>query len=81
MNKYSIKGFNLAFDDMVNNLDKELDRFKDRIKDGQTNIKIKHSEQYTPGAGSFSLHTSIILFLFFILLSTRKCRNQCWANY
>lgn len=49
----SVRGFNLAFDDMIKNLDNELVRFKEQVKQGNT-IKVTNLKSYSAG-GSLSL--------------------------
>lgn len=46
MTKQSVKGFNLAFDDMISNLDDELSRFKTRAKEGKS-IQISNAKSYS----------------------------------
>lgn len=72
MNEKSLQGFNLAFDDMIKNLDTELSQFKQRVKQGKI-AKIQHRQGYV-AAGSFDV--IFISFLAFILIFTRKQRNM-----
>ncbi len=68
----SRQGFDMAFDDMIKNLDLELIRFKDRIKhDGwvKTNsgsVKITNQSAYW-AAGFIDVKFSLLLILLFLL--------------
>ncbi len=62
MAKKSLQGFNMAFDDMIKNLDSELTRFKARAKEGKT-VKIKHKPNYSSGGGAFNLFLLMLLGL------------------
>lgn len=63
MSEKSLQGFDLAFDDMIVNLDAELARFRERAKKGES-IKILHRQAYS-GGGSFGF---ILLILFFPMI-------------
>ncbi len=66
MAQKSLQGFNIAFDDMIKNLDGELTRFKARAKEGKS-VKIRHQQGYS-GGGSINL-----FFLMFLgVLGIRK---------
>ena len=66
MAQKSLQGFNIAFDDMIKNLDGELTRFKARAKEGKS-VEIRHQQGYS-GGGSISF-----LFLMFLgLFGLRK---------
>jgi rhombotail lipoprotein len=62
MAKKSLQGFNIAFDDMIKNLDSELTRFRARAKQGKS-VKIQHQKGYS-GGGGISLFFLIFLALF-----------------
>jgi rhombotail lipoprotein len=62
MAKKSLQGFNIAFDDMIKNLDSELTRFRARAKEGKS-VKIQHQKGYSSG-GSFDPFFLLILLLF-----------------
>ena len=66
MAKKSLEGFNIAFDDMIKNLDSELTRFKARAKQGRS-VKIQHQKGYSSG-GFFNP----LLFIFLLLFVARK---------
>jgi len=66
MAKKSQQGFNLAFDDMIKNLDSELTRFKARAKEGKS-VKIQHQQGYSSGGA-----LSIFFLMLFGLLGIRK---------
>ena len=74
----SQQGFNLAFDDMIKNLDRELGQLKRRIREGHI-VNIKHREAYS-GGGSFD---SSLLYLLLIGLVTtlRKLINQAAKHH
>jgi len=60
----SLEGFNLAADNMIENLNLQLDNFKEKIKIHPEQVKIVHSAGYTGGGGgSVSLY-ELALFLF-----------------
>jgi rhombotail lipoprotein len=60
----SLKGFNLAADNMVANLKVELEKFKDKIKAKPEEVKIEHRAGYTgAGGGAISLYSLVILLL------------------
>jgi rhombotail lipoprotein len=68
MSKKSLQGFDLAFDDMIKNLDVELTRFKARVKQGH-GAKVISQPGYS-AAGSFSF----ILLSALLILVSRKIR-------
>jgi len=59
MAQKSLQGFNIAFDDMIKNLDAELTRFRVRAKEGKS-VKIQHQPSYSSGGG-FDLFFLILL--------------------
>jgi len=59
----SLSGFHLAADDLVKNLQDELDRFKERIKEMPESYAIKHKPGYTGGASLGSEYAVILLIL------------------
>lgn len=59
MSRKSQHGFNLAFDDMITNLDTELLRFKAQVKAGKT-VQIANLESYSAGG---SINTWLIYLL------------------
>ncbi len=63
MTKKSLQGFDLAFDDMIKNLDVELIRFKDRVQQG-TSVKINNQQEYS-AAGAVNVGLSLFLLLLF----------------
>ena len=62
MAQKSLQGFNIAFDDMIKNLDGELTRFRARAKEGKS-VKIQHQRGYSSG-GSLNLFFLMFLALF-----------------
>ena len=58
----SLNGFHLAADDLVKNLQDELDRFKERIKEMPESYEIKHKPGYT-GGGSLGSEYAVILLI------------------
>jgi len=60
----SHKGFELAANDLVVNLQSELDRFKKKIKEKPDQVKIVHSEGYS-GGGQLG---GVFTFMFFLLI-------------
>ncbi len=62
MAQKSLQGFNIAFDDMIKNLDGELTRFKARAKEGKS-VEIRHQQGYSRG-GSISFLFLMLLGLF-----------------
>ncbi len=68
MTQKSLQGFNIAFDDMIKNLDAELTQFKARAKEGKS-VKIQHQQGYSSGGGG---GISLCFLVFLALLWTRK---------
>lgn len=66
MTTKSLQGFNLAFDDMIKNLDAELGRFRARAKEGKS-VKIQHQPGYTSSGGSFNSTLLLLLGLIFVV--------------
>ncbi len=63
LRKDTSSGFRLASDDLVINLQKELDRFKTKIKEKPQEYVVKHNPGYTGGGnlgGAFSLLVLIL---------------------
>lgn len=74
INKKSEQGFNLAFDDMITNLDDELVRFQAQVKEGKS-VKIANLKNYSAG-GTFNIYL-LLLMLTIILYKTLKLKiNQ-----
>ena len=76
----SLSGFKEAADKMTVNLEFQLDKFKEKIKNDPTKVKIVHSAGYS-GGGSFGLVEMGLLLIFTILLryksySTNLRRNK-----
>ena len=59
----SSKGFQLAADDLVDNLQNELNRFKEKVKETPEEYVIMHSSGYT-GGGSFGGGYALVLLIF-----------------
>ncbi len=66
MAQKSLQGFNIAFDDMIKNLDSELSRFKARVKEGKS-VKIQHQQGYSSGGG-----INLFFLVFLALFGIRK---------
>jgi len=64
MTQKSYQGFELAFDDMIKNLDVELALFKDKVKQGSS-VNITNQQAYAAG-GSVDVRLSIFLLLLFL---------------
>jgi len=64
MTDKSHQGFDLAFENMIKNLDSELTNFRERAKEGRV-AKIQYREGYS-GGGSFSYFLLFGLLLLFI---------------
>lgn len=62
MRNKSLEGFNLAFEDMIINLDEELLRFKTKVKQGKS-ITVSNQQGYS-GAGSMDT----VLFIYLLML-------------
>lgn len=71
MQNKSYAGFNLAFDDMMTNLDTELLIFKEKVKQGKS-VNIQNLESYS-AAGS--LNNVFLLSLLILLVCNRIRRN------
>jgi len=70
MQNKTYQGFNLAFDDMMTNLDTELNLFKEKVKQGKT-VKIQNLQSYS-AAGSIDKILILTLVLLFIMRFKRK---------
>ena len=66
MRKARELSFTLAMADMTQNLDRELDAFKERIKKDNC-VVITHREGYTGGGGSFDAYTIALFAALFLL--------------
>jgi len=63
----SRKGFELAADNLVENLKEELERFKLKIKEHPEEVKVIHSKEYAGGGGSGALDIGLVWLLVFFL--------------
>lgn len=73
MDEKALEGFNLAFDDMINNLDSELLQFKDKVKEGKS-VKITNLESYS-AAGSWNIEILILLLVLFLIRTTTPLKR------
>ena len=71
ISKKSIQGFDLAFEDMIINLDEELVRFKAQIKEGKS-ANIANLKAFSE-AGSINFY---LLFLILNIVLIKSWRNQ-----
>lgn len=72
MAEKSLEGFNLAFNEMIQNLDSELGAFKQRVKEQKT-VNIERKKGYAGGS------TDIIsLLLLFVLTLARNVFSACF---
>lgn len=67
----SIKGFELAADNMTLNLEKQLTVFKQRLKDDPNQVTISHRDGYS-GGGTLDLWDCVVLLLLSLLAWLRK---------
>ncbi len=65
----SDKGFQLAFDKMIENLDKELAVFRQRLKDNPKEAKVVYSKGY--GGGSIPANLILLLLVFAAVKKSR----------
>ncbi len=72
----SIKGFNIASEEMTQNLHMQLTRFKENIKKNPEQVKIVHREGYSGGGGAFNLYQLIILLLIVFAKNIRDNVNR-----
>jgi len=72
MTEKSLQGFDLAFNDMIKNLDAELAQFRERAKQGRS-VKIQHRQGYS-GGGSFDF--ILVLALLFPLIRKISQNNK-----
>ncbi len=82
MAKKSLQGFNLAFDDMIKNLEDELTRFRARVKEGHV-VTIKHQQGYSSGGGllDYSLIFLLgILILIRFIKATKSTETKTFKN-
>ena len=77
MVKKSQQGFNLAFDDMIKNLNSELGQFRQRIKEGHI-VNIQHRQGYSSGSGGGS--TNAFLLMLLLGLGIFSYRRRSIAN-
>ena len=73
MQNKTYAGFNLAFDDMMTNLDAELHLFKEKVKEGKT-LKIQNLEAYS-AAGSVDSRLFISLLLLLIIGLSKRPKS------
>ena len=69
----SIKGFELSTEKMIANLDMQLERFKEKIKERPEQIKIVHKKGYS-GSGAFSwleIFICVLIVLFGLIKKQR----------
>jgi len=67
----SLKSFQIATEKMINNLDTELEAFKQKIKNNPEQVKVEHKAGYS-GGGSASLYLLFIMSLFLFTLNAKK---------
>lgn len=72
MQNKSQQGFDLAFDDMMINLEVELQKLKDKVKEGKT-INIQNAKQYS-AAGS--IDTFVFFYLMIIAMFAYRKRKR-----
>jgi len=70
----SIEGFDLAADKMTENLNIQLEGFKEKTKKNPEQIKIVHSEGCSGSAGSISFYELAIFLL--IAVARRNFKNS-----
>jgi len=75
LRKDSNKGFDLATDDMVNNLKVQLTEFKKRVKDNPGKAIISHKKGYG-GAGSVGPNGLLMLLLVLFGITVSKALNR-----
>ncbi len=68
----SIKGFELAAENMVLNLDDQLSQFRESIKNNPEEAKVSHREGYTGGGGAIG----IIEFCFLLSIALLRWRRK-----
>jgi rhombotail lipoprotein len=66
----SIKGFELAADEMIKNLSLQLEVFKNKIKNKTEDVKVVHRKNYTGGGAP-----SLLIFIILASLSLVRNRN------
>jgi rhombotail lipoprotein len=66
----SIKGFELAADEMIKNLSLQLEVFKNKIKNKTEDVKVVHRKNYTGGGAP-----SLLIFMILASLSLVRNRN------
>lgn len=70
----SVKGFELAANNMTLNLEKQLTVFKQRLKDDPSQAKISHSEGYS--GSSLGLFDCVALLLVSIIIGVQRRKYQ-----
>lgn len=68
----SVKGFEVATQEMKSNLDIQLNLFKEKIKKRPETVQLSYSESYSGGGGTFGLLELILLPLVFGFLVKMK---------
>lgn len=58
----SAKGFDIASENMIKNLDDQLGVFREKIKQNPEQVKVEHTATYSGGGGSVDM--GLLLFLF-----------------
>ncbi len=72
----SVEGFNLAADEMTENLKTQLDSFKEKIKRDPEQVKIVHSEGYSGGFGMGVISVYELAILLLIAAAKRNLTNS-----
>ncbi len=73
----SLKGFNIASEEMTKNLHMQLTRFKENIKKNPEQVKIVHREGYSSSSGgAFNLYELIIFLLIVCAKNTADNLNR-----
>lgn len=67
----SLKGFDLATEEMITNLKLELQRFKDRVKEAPEEVQISYKPNYS-GGGAFGPLSGVIALLAVLMIYRRK---------
>lgn len=80
LRKDSIKGFQLAAEQMVDNLQIQLDKFKTTIKSNPEKAKIVYSKGYT-GGGSIGLFDLLVLFVFLPFVVSNRIITNVRAHH
>lgn len=75
----SVKSFEVATDNMIENLDMQLSSFRAKIKKSPEKVNIVHREGYS-GGGMFGVFEIVLMFLFIVVVGAKKSNKTNSAD-